>query len=89
MLMRPKHPLERLLTLEASSVHHVMGGFTAQPAEEMPSDVGMPGARPSHEIFIPSLPPAELQSWGWYPRSIWNDYRHMIAESFSNCGLLL
>jgi hypothetical protein len=31
--------------------------------EEMPGDVGMPGARPSHELFIPSLPPAELQSW--------------------------
>jgi hypothetical protein len=31
--------------------------------EEMLGDVGMPGARPSHEFFIPSLPPAELQSW--------------------------
>jgi hypothetical protein len=46
MLMRPKHPLDRLLTLKASGVHHLMGSFTAQPAEEMPSDVGMPGARP-------------------------------------------
>jgi hypothetical protein len=64
MLMRPKHSLGRLLTLKASDVHDLMGSFTAHPAEEMPSDVGMPGARPSHEIFIPSLPPAELQSWG-------------------------
>jgi hypothetical protein len=35
MLMLPKHPLDRLLTLKASGVHHLMGSFTAQPAEEM------------------------------------------------------
>jgi hypothetical protein len=64
MLMQPKHPLDRLLTLKAIGVHPLMSRFTAQPAEEMPSDVGMPGARPSHEIFIPSLPTAELQGWG-------------------------
>jgi len=62
--MRPKHPLDRLLALKASGVHDLMGSFTTRPAEEIPSDVGMPGARPSHELFIPSLPPAELQSWG-------------------------
>jgi hypothetical protein len=61
--MRPKHPRDRLLALNASGVHDLMGSFTAHPAEEMPSDVGMPGARPSHELFIPSLPPAEFQSW--------------------------
>src|SRR6266496_2470952 len=35
MLMRPKHPLDRLLTLKASGVHDLMGSITAQPAEEM------------------------------------------------------
>jgi hypothetical protein len=64
MLMRPKHPLDRLVTLKASGVRDLMGSITAQLAEEMPSEVGMPGARPSHELFIPSLPPAELESWG-------------------------
>ena len=63
MLMRPKHSRVRLLTPKASGVHDLMGSFTAHPAEEMPGDVGMPGARPSHELFIPSLP-AELESWG-------------------------
>jgi hypothetical protein len=33
--MRPKHPLDRLLTLKASGVHDLMGSITAQPAEEM------------------------------------------------------
>jgi len=31
-LMRPKHSLDRLLTLKASGVHDLMGGITAQPA---------------------------------------------------------
>jgi len=53
MLMRPKHPLDRLLALKASAVHDLMGSFTTHPAEEIPRDVGMPGARPSHELFIP------------------------------------
>ncbi len=33
--MRPKHSLDRLLTLKASGVHNLMGSITAQPAEEM------------------------------------------------------
>ena len=61
MLMRPKHPLDRLLTLKASGVHHLMSSFTAQPAGEMPSGVGMLGARPGHELFIPSLPPESFK----------------------------
>ena len=39
------------------------GAEETEMREEMLGDVGMPGARPNHEIFIPSLPPAELQSW--------------------------
>jgi hypothetical protein len=35
MLMRPKHSLDRLLTLRASGVHDLMGSITAQPVEEM------------------------------------------------------
>jgi hypothetical protein len=46
MLMRPKHPLERLLMPKASSVNHLMGSFTARPAEEMPGDVGCPARDP-------------------------------------------
>jgi hypothetical protein len=64
MLMRPKHSLDRLLTLKASGVHDLMGSFTAHPVEEMPMTLGMPGARSSHELFIPSLPPAELSKLG-------------------------
>jgi hypothetical protein len=64
MLMRTKRPLDRLLTLKANGVHDLMGSFTAHPAEEMPGDVGMPGARPSHELFIPTLPPAGLPKLG-------------------------
>jgi hypothetical protein len=45
-LMRPKHSLVWLLTAKTSGVHDLMGSFTAHPAEEMPSDVGVPGARP-------------------------------------------
>jgi hypothetical protein len=40
-----------------------MGSFKAHPAEEMPSDVRIPGARPSHELFIHSLPSAELEGY--------------------------
>src|SRR5712672_1302169 len=52
-------------------------------------DVGMPGARSSHELFIPSLPLAELSKLGLISHMGWNDYRHFIADSFSNCGLRL
>jgi len=60
MLIRPKHSLDRLLTLKASGVHDLMDSITVQPAEEMRGERWDPGARPSHELFIPSLPPAEL-----------------------------
>jgi hypothetical protein len=46
MLMRPKHPLDPLLTLKASGVHHLMGSVTADLREKMTSDVGMLGTRP-------------------------------------------
>jgi hypothetical protein len=61
MLMRPKHPLDRLLTLKAIGVHHPIASFTAQPAAEMPGDVGMPRRAASHELFIPALPPASFK----------------------------
>jgi hypothetical protein len=61
MLMRPKHTLDRLLTLKASGVHDLMSSFTAQPAGEMPGGVGMLGARPGHELFIFSLPPESFK----------------------------
>jgi hypothetical protein len=51
MLMRPKHPLVRLLTLKARGALDLMGSFTFHSAEEMPGDVGIPGARPRSRIF--------------------------------------
>lgn len=42
MLMPTKHPLDRLLTLKVSGVHDLMGGFTAQPAEEILVTLGGP-----------------------------------------------
>jgi hypothetical protein len=68
-LMRPTHSLDRLLTLKTSGVHDLI----AAPQLRMAS----------HELFIPSLPPAELQSSGKYPKLTWNDAGHIIAESFS------
>jgi hypothetical protein len=38
--------------------------------------------RAHHELFIPSLPPAQLQNWTGDPTSTWNDYYHLKADSF-------
>jgi hypothetical protein len=46
MLMRPKHSLDRLLTLRASGLHHLMGSVTADMPEKMTSNVGMFGTGP-------------------------------------------
>jgi len=51
MLMRPKHSLDRLLTLKTSGVHDLMGSFAAQFAEEMPTDVGKSGAAQSQAFY--------------------------------------
>jgi hypothetical protein len=53
MLMRPKHPLDRLLTLKASGVHQLMGSFTAQPAEEMRSERWDAGRAAQSRAFYP------------------------------------
>jgi hypothetical protein len=53
MLMRPKHSLDRLLTLKASDVHDLMGSITAQPAEEMRGERWDARRSASHELFIP------------------------------------
>ena len=63
MLMRPKHSPDRLLTLKASDVHDLMGSIAAELRKKCVVNVWMPGARPSRELFISSLPPAALQSW--------------------------
>jgi hypothetical protein len=52
MLMRPKHPLDRLLTLRASGVHHLMGSFTAQPAEECLVTLGCPARGPAYIAML-------------------------------------
>ena len=64
MVRSAKHSLDRPLELNASGVHDLTGSFTAHSAEEMPGDVGRPARDPNHELFIPSLPAAELQSGG-------------------------
>jgi hypothetical protein len=51
-----------MLTLKANGVHDLMGSITAQPAEEMRGERWDARLAASHELFIPSLPPAELQS---------------------------
>jgi hypothetical protein len=43
MLMRPKRWLDRLVMLNASGAHD-QGSITAEPAEEMRAERGMPGA---------------------------------------------
>jgi len=58
MLMRPKHPLDRLLTLKASGVHDLMDSITAQSAEEMRSERWDARRDPVASFFNPSLPPA-------------------------------
>ena len=62
-----------------------MISFTAHP--EKACDVGMPGARSSHELFIASLPPAELSKLGLISHMRLHDRRHLIADLFSNCEL--
>jgi hypothetical protein len=46
MLMRPKHPLDRLLTLKASGVHHLMGSFTANLRKKCLLTLGCPAPGP-------------------------------------------
>ena len=88
MLMRPKHSLDRLLTLKASGVHDLMGSITAQPAEEMRGE-HWDVARGRSRAFYSFVTACGLEGWSRYPRSRWNDYRHLMADSFSNCGPLL
>ena len=52
MLMRPKHSLDRLLTLKASGVHDLMGSFTAHPVEEMPMTLGCPPRGPVTSLLF-------------------------------------
>jgi hypothetical protein len=42
----------QLKALTASGVHDLIGSFTAQPAEEMPSDVGMPSGSITSVLFL-------------------------------------
>jgi hypothetical protein len=62
VLMRPKHWLAWLLTLKASGVHDMVGSFTLR--KKCLVTLGCPPRGPGHKLFIPSLPPAELQTWG-------------------------
>ena len=90
MLMRPKHPRDRQLTLKASGVHDLLDGLTAQPTGEMRHE-GCDIRRATHSRgfyhFVTasraSKVAAALLSQGL------DDYRHLIEERFPNCGLLL
>jgi len=61
--MRPKHPRERLRMLKANGVHDLMGASQPNLRGKCVVKVEISGAQPSHEVFIPSLPPKERQSW--------------------------
>jgi hypothetical protein len=84
MLMRPKHSLDRLLTLKASGVHDLMGSITAQPAEEMRGERWDARRAAQSRAFYPFVTACRLEGRSRYPRLKWNDYRHLMADSFSN-----
>ncbi len=46
MLMRPKHPLDRLRALNASGVHDLMGSFTATLRKKCLVTLGCPARGP-------------------------------------------
>jgi hypothetical protein len=88
MLMRPKHSLDRLLTLRASDVHDLMGSVPADLRERMTSDVWMLGTRPVTSFLFLRY---HVQSF-----KIGNDIPHrngmmMVIswrDSFFDCGHL-
>jgi hypothetical protein len=64
MLKRPKHSLDRLLTLKASSVHDLMGSFTAHPVKETPMTLGYPARGPVTSFLFLRYRLQSFQSWG-------------------------
>jgi len=44
-----------------------MGSITANLRKKCVVNVGIPGAGPGHDLFIPSLPSAELHFERWQP----------------------
>jgi hypothetical protein len=86
MLMRPKHPLDRLLTLKTSGVHDLMGSLTTQPAEEM-RDEHWDVAGGQSRAFYPFVTTYRASKLGL---DILNeDAMTVVILPFSNCGLLL
>jgi hypothetical protein len=82
MLMRPRHSLDRLLTLKASGVQDLRDSITVQPAEEMRDERWDPGARPVTRFL-----PLRYRLQGFKVRAdILNQYRMIIVIS---CGLAL
>jgi hypothetical protein len=65
-LMRPKHPLDRLLTLKASGVHDLMGSITAQPAEEVRGE-HWDVARGQSRAFYPFVTACRASKLGLIP----------------------
>jgi hypothetical protein len=66
--MRPKHSLDRLLTLKASGTHDLMGSITAQPAEEMRGERWDTRRAAQSRAFYPFVTaPAELHFERWQP----------------------
>jgi hypothetical protein len=51
--MRPKHSLDRQLTLKANGVHDLAGSITAKPAEEMRGERWDPRRAAQSRAFYP------------------------------------
>jgi hypothetical protein len=56
-----------------------MGSFKANPAEEMPSDVRIPGARPVTSFLFLRYRRQSLKVGADMPDPRWNDYRHLMV----------
>ncbi len=88
--MRPKHSLDRLLTLKASDVHDLMVGITAESAKEMRGERWDALARGPVTSFL-SLR-YRLQSFKVGADILSRDEMIVVilwADLISSCGLLL
>jgi hypothetical protein len=89
MSMRPKHLLDRLLTLGASGQHDLMGSVTVELREKMTSDVGMLGARSVTSFLFLRY---HVQSFKIGADILHQDGMIIVIswrDSFFNCGHLL
>jgi hypothetical protein len=72
------------ISAEASGIHDLVGSFTAQPAEEMRGARWDAQRAAESRAFYTFVTACSLEGWNRYPNSRLNDYRHLMADSFSN-----